>query len=76
MNWHKVASIVLGAAGYAATYIPATVLIPGIGIPVSAAIAGACVVAAAIGIVPEQVNPTVASFIKNLAVKKGLKPDA
>lgn len=70
INWHKVGSVVLGASGYAATYIPATVVIPGIGIPLSAVLAGACALAAAIGIVPEQVSPTVAEFIKNLAVKK------
>lgn len=70
MNWHKVASVALGAAGYAATLIPATVVIPGIGVPLAGVLATVCVLASAIGIVPEQVNPTVAGFIKNLAVKK------
>lgn len=76
INWHKVASVLVGAAGYAATYIPATVVIPGIGLPLAGVLAGACALTAAVGIVPEQVSPGLASFIKNLAVKKGTKPDA
>ena len=73
MNWHKFASIALGIGAFCATkFIPAAcVLTLGpVGIPVAAAVSVALTGLAAVGIVPSQVSPTIATFIGSIGVKK------
>ena len=73
MNWHKFASIALGIGSFAAAhFIPASLLIPlgPVAVPVGAAVAGVLAIAAAVGIEPTQVSPTVANLIGSITVGK------
>lgn len=70
-NWlHTALTVAAGVASVAAHYvIPATAMIPGIGLPVVAAVQLALVAGAAFGIDGSKVSDTIASVI-------GKKPNA
>ena len=71
MNWHKFASIALGVGSFAAAhFVPATLLIPGIGLPLGAVIAGIVAITAAVGIEPAQVSPGVADVLSKISIGK------
>lgn len=78
MNWHKIAAVALGIGSFCATkFIPAALVLTlgPFSIPVAATVSVVIAGAAALGVVPEKVSPTVANIINNLSIK-GSKPNA
>lgn len=73
MNWHKFATVALGIGSFvAAKFIPAAAVITlgPVGIPVAGLVTAGLAIAAAVGVVPAQVSPTVANLIAGISVKK------